>query len=226
MSPLKHSFSVVLLAAGEGSRLGKIPKSLLRVEEDTLLERQHLALSKAGAAKIVIVTGYYFSAVEAEIERWQTEPTHIVRNAQPERGQHSSVLLGLQSLVALDAARPPLPADQNLAPILIALVDQPLINAQDYQALVTAFYQRPPRASIVYPAVDGQRGNPVALSEQACRAVLQSGLTCRAYIDQHADQVHRFTTQNDHFIVDLDQAQDLEQFRLRTGKTLRLPNCL
>ena len=223
MSLVDTSFNVILLAAGEGSRLGRVPKSLLRISDDSLIERQVRALLGAGANKVVIVTGYFFLAIEADIERWRTDRIHVVRNLQPERGQQSSVLLGLQKLAELNASESDTPQKETTRPILIALVDQALMTTQDYQDSVMTFHQRPTTTTIVYPVVKGQRGNPVALSEQAFKAILESGLTCREYIDSHRDQVHRITSQNDHFIVDLDYPQDLEHFRQRTGLTLQLP---
>ena len=69
-----HRFRVVLLAAGQGSRLGGLPKSLLRLHDQTLLERQLRALIAAGATHIVVVTGFYYPEIEAELARFQPQP--------------------------------------------------------------------------------------------------------------------------------------------------------
>lgn len=209
-------FIAVLLAAGEGSRLGGIPKSLMRIGDQTLLERQIVALWNAGATLIVVVTGYFFSDIEAELKRvMETSAAHIqiTRNAEPERGQQSSVLLGLTTLAAHHA---------NL-PVLIALADQPLMQAADYAACVHAFHTRPPQSAIVYPIVNQQRGNPVMLSHPAMRIVLASGMTCRDYIYSHPEHVYRFATDCDHFVFDIDAPSDLGRFQQRTGMILALP---
>jgi len=209
-------FMALLLAAGEGSRLGRVPKCLLRVSDQTLLERQITALLTAGASNIVVVTGYFFSPVEAELTRIMDNcgaPLQIVRNPQPEQGQQSSVLLGLAALAE----------QHSQLPVLIALADQPLIEAADYSSCVHAFDKRPPERTIVYPVVNQQRGNPVILTHLVMRHVLASGMTCRDYIRSHPDKVHHFVTANDHFVFDIDAASDLDRFHALTGMTLSLP---
>jgi len=210
-------FMALLLAAGEGSRLGRVPKCLLKVCDQTLLERQITALQAAGASNIVVVTGYFFNPVEAELTRIMDTSgvtIQIVRNPKPEQGQQSSVLLGLAALAT----------QHTESPVLIALADQPLIAAADYSACLHAFVHRPPERSIVYPVVNQQRGNPVILTHLVVRQVLASGMTCRDYIRSHPDKVHHFVTANDHFVFDIDAASDLERFHARTGMTLSLPS--
>jgi CTP:molybdopterin cytidylyltransferase MocA len=216
MSLATHPFLALLLAAGEGSRLGRIPKSLLRVDDQTLLERQIFALFNAGAAHIVVVTGHFYSDIEAELQRVRklvAAPIQIVRNTQPERGQQSSVALGLTALAEHQTERP----------VLIALADQPLMQAADYNACMRAFYNRPDKRAIVYPIVSHQRGNPVILSAQIMRNVLASGMTCRDFIHAHPEYVYRFATDCDHFVFDVDAPSDLDRFKHRTGLTMILP---
>lgn len=208
-----EQFNALLLAAGEGSRLGRIPKGLLRIGDQTLISRQLVALQEAGASHIVVVTGYYFKEIEAEIRRMQNslEPSvEIVRNEQPERGQQSSVTLGLQALSQ----------HNHETPVLIALADQPLMASSDYQTCLRAFNNRPLDRSIVYPLYKGLRGNPVVVSAQTIRQVLASGVTCRDYIASHPELVHPFEADSDHFVFDIDKQNDIETFRLRTGLVL------
>ena len=54
----------LILAAGEGSRMGRMPKCLIRLEGQTLLERLRDALSSMGVARVVVVTGYHAEAIE------------------------------------------------------------------------------------------------------------------------------------------------------------------
>lgn len=209
-------FLALLLAAGEGSRLGRMPKSLLRIDEQTLLERQIFALLGAGVTHIVVVTGHFYSDIEAELQRildLVAAPIQIVRNAKPEQGQQSSVTLGLTALNE----------HQTELPVLIALADQPLMHAVDYTACMQAFYNRPDQYAIAVPIVNHQRGNPVVLSYQTMRNVLASGMTCRDYIQSHPEYVYHFATDCDHFVFDVDAPSDLDRFRQRTGLTMSLP---
>ena len=93
----RHSVvpAAVLLAAGEGSRLGGIPKSLLTLKGQSLLTRQLAALRLAKIEQIVVVTGYFHSLIEADLK---DQGVVVIRNPTPEAGQQSSVRLGLAHL--------------------------------------------------------------------------------------------------------------------------------
>lgn len=215
-APSLKSFRAVLLAAGQGARLGRLPKCLIHLNGLSLLKQQVNALLNAGASHIVVVTGYYYEDIEAELERilvQSQKPLQIVRHTHPEQGQQSSVSLGLETISAVETG----------SPILIALADQPLMEAADYQACVNAFYNRPLNRSIMYPIVNQHRGNPVLLSDSVAQQVIKSGMTCREFIRAHPEHVYRYATSCDHFIVDIDEKQDLETFKARTGMELTLP---
>lgn len=223
------SFCAILLAAGEGSRLGRIPKSLYRLENESLLVRQLLALTAAGADDIVLVTGYFYQAIEAEAQNaihalnHQLARIHLVRNHEPQRDQQSSVLLGLQASQDLQFIAAPNMLAQDEKTVMIALADQPLMEANDYRACIRFFHHRTTGRSMIYPVVTKNRGNPVVLSGHTVRHVLESGQSCKAYIDAHPEQVQHFISDNDHYIVDIDAPCDLQAFQQRTGFTLMAP---
>ena len=158
----------VLLAAGSGSRLGGRPKSLLELGGVPLIRRQLIALSGAGVYEVVVVLGHHADAIEASVSEF---PVTLARNLAPDDGQPSSVRIGLQALAGkLDA-------------VVIALADQPLINAQDITDLISAFKKRGD-ARMVVPRVNGEPGNPVifdaALREQWLAGDVSGGCICRA----------------------------------------------
>ena len=202
----------VLLAAGSGSRLGGRPKSLLEMGGVPLIRRQLIALSGAGVDEVVVVLGHHADAIEAAVSEF---PVTLARNLAPDDGQPSSVRIGLQALAGkLDA-------------VVIALADQPLINAQDITDLISAFKKRGD-AQMVVPRVDGEPGNPVifdaALREQWLAGDVNA--SCRRWREAHPDQVHWFDTANSRYRVDIDTPDDLQRFTERTGHTLRWPAAL
>ena len=202
----------VLLAAGSGSRLGHRPKSLLELGGVPLIRRQLIALSGAGVDEVVVVLGHHAEAIEAAVRDF---PVTLVRNPAPDDGQASSVRVGLAALGGkLDAA-------------LVALADQPLINAQDITALIGAFKQRG-AARMVVPRVGGEPGNPVIL-DASLRDEWLAGETdaaCRRWRLDHPDQVHWFDSDNQRYRIDIDTEQDLQRFAERTGHQLRWPAAL
>lgn len=200
----------VLLAAGEGSRMGGVPKCLLSLSGQSLLGRQSAAMSDAGVADVVVVTGYYHERIEPVAS---TLPVRIVRNPHPEAGQQSSVRLGIEALGA------------GYDVVLVALADQPLVGSAELNELISAFAQRPAGTQVLYPEVNGQRGNPVLFSGELVAAMLAPGmkLALRKYIDEHPDKVHIYRSSNERFILDLDTREDLAAFERRTGLALALP---
>jgi CTP:molybdopterin cytidylyltransferase MocA len=102
--------------------------------------------------------------------------------------------------------------------------DQPLIGASDLIELIGAFKKRP-AGHVVVPVVDGQRGNPIVLDDQAMAKILASGanLACRHLIERQPELVHAYETANTRFVTDLDTVEDMERLARRTGWRLELP---
>ena len=203
----------VLLAAGEGSRLGGVAKPLIRLQGVPLINRQLVALSGAGVEEVVIVTGHARAAVEAQVQAF---PVTLAHNEAFRDGQQGSVRVGLGALSG--------PFDA----VLVVLADQPLIGTDDLIELISAFKKRP-AGHVVVPrvTVDGQarRGNPIVLDDVARTQILagDAKLGCRHFIERHPELVHVHETTNTRFITDLDTLADIEQLANRTGWKLELP---
>jgi molybdenum cofactor cytidylyltransferase len=85
----------VLLAAGEGRRMGGVVKGLIRLQGVPLLRRQLIALSGAGVDEVVVVTGHAQAAVEKEVLGFTVTLAHNDAFAE---GQDGSVRFGLAAL--------------------------------------------------------------------------------------------------------------------------------
>jgi len=204
----------VLLAAGEGSRMGNIPKCLIQLDGQTLLQRQLIALTEAGVDEVVVVSGHHHLAVERELEALKSlSPMRVIRNAHANEGQARSVRLGIETL------------GSDFDAVIMALSDQPFIDSQDIKALIAAFKKRT-AGEIILPMFDGQRGNPIMLSGSVMKTILASGaeMVCRNFMDQHPELVHQWQTQNDHYVVDVDTPEDLKALSKNTGLIFSLPN--
>jgi molybdenum cofactor cytidylyltransferase len=199
----------VLLAAGEGRRMGGIAKPLIRLQGVPLIRRQLVALSGAGVDEVVVVTGFAREAVEEQVRSF---PVTLAHNAAYRDGQQGSVRVGLESLTGRFDA------------VFIALADQPLIGSADLTELIGAFKKRP-AGHLVVPVVDGERGNPILLDEYARSEILASATNvgCRQLIERRPDLVHAHLTDNQRFITDVDTAEDVEALARRTGWRLEVP---
>ncbi len=200
----------VLLAAGSGSRIGHRPKCLLEFGGEPLVRRLLRALADAGADPLVVVTGHHAERVEAAL---QGLPATLVRNRDPDAGQTASQRLGLAALSGRHDA------------VIVALADQPLIDAQDIATLVAAWAQRPAAVRVVYPEVGGQRGNPVIFAAEVREQILAggAGFGCRQWQAAHPEAVAPFVNGNLHYRIDIDAPEDLLRFERETGLPLRWP---
>ncbi|WP_215327069.1 NTP transferase domain-containing protein [Polynucleobacter sp. JS-Mosq-20-D10] len=198
--------AVLLLAAGEGSRLGKYPKVLLHQGGRTLLECFASAIQGFGLVEFIVVTGFHAQLVEPEIAKINSSlayPMKIIKNVSPEEGQSSSVRLGLETFRA------------DFDVLLVALSDQPEVGAREIQELLDEYAKREDGQEIILPMVEGRRGNPVLFSYKAVSGVLASpGMVCRVYMDAHPDKVRAMHTGNQAFVMDVDTPEDIQRHKL------------
>jgi CTP:molybdopterin cytidylyltransferase MocA len=132
----------VLLAAGQGSRLGQ-PKALVRFRGERLADRGIRLLRDGGADPVIMVTG----AANVEIPGVVT-----VHNPGWRSGMGSSLAAGLTAV----------PGSCTAA--VIALVDQPLVGVQAVRRLVAAY--RDDGAGVAVAAYGGVPRNPVLLARE------------------------------------------------------------
>ena len=203
----RMTVGAVLLAAGAGSRLGGRPKALLELGGVPLVVRQLIALSGAGVDEVAVVLGHHADAIEAAVAPF---PITLVRNATPDDGQPSSVRAGLSAL------------SPRLDAVMVVPVDQPLLDASDFSALIGAFKKRGD-AAMVMPRVADLPGNPVIFEAQLRDEWLAGAAdgACRRWRDAHPERVRWFDTDNAHYRVDVDTPEDLARFAATTGHELR-----
>lgn len=140
----------ILLAAGEGSRLGQ-PKALVEVAGQRLVDRGSRMLRDGGAAPIVVITGAAPVDVPGAL---------IVHNPAWASGMGSSLATGLSALQAL-------PGECDAA--VMALADQPLVGSESVRRLIAAHRAG---ASIAVAAYDGRPRNPVLIAREHWAEVL------------------------------------------------------
>jgi CTP:molybdopterin cytidylyltransferase MocA len=209
----KLRLAVLLLAAGDGSRLGSYPKALLRKDGYTLLERFSNTIQHFDPVQCIAVTGFHAQAIESELFKINaavTYPIKAIRNINPEKGQASSVRLGLESLII------------NFDALLVMLSDQPEIGTKEIQALLEEFSKRKGDEEIILPMVNGQRGNPVLFSKKAVLDTLSTlGMVCRSFMDTHPENVRVMETNNQGFVLDVDTPEDIQKYQLSLSAVLK-----
>jgi CTP:molybdopterin cytidylyltransferase MocA len=164
---MRHKIAGVLLAAGEGSRLGG-PKALVEVAGRRLVDRGVELLRDGGTAPVVVVTG----AVDVPLLGVIT-----VHNPDWRSGMGSSLATGLGALPDACAAA------------VVALVDQPLIGPGVVQRLIAAYLDG---AGIAVASYDGRLRNPVLLARDEWAGVMAlatGDVGARPYLQAHPDRV-------------------------------------
>jgi molybdenum cofactor cytidylyltransferase len=212
MNPLGKSpnssirLAVLLLAAGEGSRLGSHPKALLKRNGQSLLRRFCSSLAVFEPVEFIVVTGFHADLIESEIhsiEQASPFPINVVRNVSSKDGQATSVRLGLESL------------HSQYDVLLVALSDQPGIGAPEVQALLDEYSHKENDQEVILPIVDQRRGNPVLFSYAAVNDILAiPGMVCRPYMDKHPEQVRLLKTHLQAFVLDVDTFEDIQREKL------------
>jgi molybdenum cofactor cytidylyltransferase len=205
----------LVLAAGAGSRMGNRPKCLLQLNGVNLLERQLQALTLAGASPIRVVLGHHAERIlqDGALARWAAQP---VLNPLPDDGHVSSLRTGLRAL----------PTD--LDAVLVALADQPLIDAPAVLALLQAFAQRPAGTQMLQPSLHGLPGNPVVFSGAVMAQILAGGeqMGARQWMQAHPEAVYRWETPHSHYRLDVDNESDRQAVEQLTGQSLSWPSDL
>lgn len=186
----------LLLAAGEGSRLGR-PKALVEVGGQTLAERGVTLLRDGGADPVLIVTG----AVPLEVPS-----AHAVDNPDWRTGMGSSLAAGLR---ALGAGGTPVTGDLDRSAVVVALADQPLVGAEAVRRLIAAWRDG---ASVAVAAYDGKPRNPVLIAREHWDSVIElaAGDTgARPFLRAHPELVRLVECGDTGSPYDVDTPEDL-----------------
>ena len=114
----------VLLAAGEGARLGGRAKGAIEIEGEPLLLRGLRILSEVGVDEVVVVTGHYQSDLAPLLTRARSlfNDDCLVNVTQPtaDHLQSDSLRLGVAGL------------SQAVDAVIVLPVDMPALTRQDF----------------------------------------------------------------------------------------------
>lgn len=157
----------LLLAAGEGSRLGR-PKALVELDGERLVDRGVRLLRHGGCGPVLVVTG----AVSVEVIG-----AVVVPNPNWREGMGSSLRTGL-------AALPP-----DCQAVVVALVDQPRISPAAVRRLIDT---RAAGARIAVAAYGGRPRNPVLIGREDFAAIAESAVGdvgARVFLRGHQELV-------------------------------------
>jgi molybdenum cofactor cytidylyltransferase len=181
--------AAVILSAGASSRMGR-PKALLPYREGTFLE--HLIEvthhPRIGVTRVVLGAGAEVIRALAKLE-----PSTVVLNPEWEKGQLSSICVGLRSLEGMD-----------LDGMVLCPVDHPLVSARLVSDLIEHFYAD--KKSIVVPTFNTRRGHPVIFSRSLFSELLAAPANegARAVVWAHPGDIGEVPTDEEGVVLNLN----------------------
>ena len=213
----------ILLAAGEGSRFGQ-PKALVELDGQTLAERGIDMLLAGGADPVLVVTGAAQIELDPKTPKDPKAPKgaqapgheiHTVYNGEWRTGMGSSLCAALRALSQAgepDAAeRSAAVLPQDVAAVVVALADQPLVGAEAVARLIAAHRAG---ASVAVAAYQGQPRNPVLLAREHWPEVIATATGdqgARAFLRARPDLVTLIECGDTGRPDDIDTTADLER---------------
>ncbi len=117
------NISILLLAAGSSSRMGR-PKQLLLVEGEPLLLRTLRIALASKATNTVVVLGYQAKEIQSILN---TQPVSVIVNPQWEKGMGNSFKFGLAEILKLKP---------DTSAVLTLVCDQPLLTTHHLDELL------------------------------------------------------------------------------------------
>lgn len=193
---MKHSdLGVVVLAAGQGSRMGAV-KPLLPWKKGTLLTHC-LKNATHFSNDIIVVVGAYAEQIKASLNF--PHPYKLVENKLWATGMGSSITVGVTELTKIT----------TIKKILIVLVDQPLITINYLEQLIARYEND---KSLVVSNYKGVPGVPAVFGEFYFGALqqLNSNNGAKGLLLEHKNLL-TYLPESD-LLIDLDTPEVYQQY--------------
>jgi len=213
------SYCGVILAAGASTRMGH-EKALLpwppqtvappTSVRDTFLCRQIDLLRRSSELVLVILGANYESLAPVVY----AAGAFALRNAEPERGQFSSLRLGVQEVL-----------NRGRDTAIVSTVDRPPATLAAVEQLKHFFNESPSEVWAVVPEFGGRHGHPMVAGRELIGAWLAAPPSATARDVEHAHQPHiRYVTVEDPLVVaDVNTPEEYERLVLSVAPVTSTP---
>jgi CTP:molybdopterin cytidylyltransferase MocA len=186
----------VVLAAGEGNRIGH-PKALLRTDRDdeSFVQRACGVLRAGGVTEVVVIV----SPAIVDSVMALNPGGRVLTNTEPARGQLSSLLIAIDALGAKTQA------------IAVLPVDVPLVRPETVRALIDVWSRT--RLPVVRPASGGRHGHPVIFDRGIFHEIMATPLAggARPLVRRHATADGDVFTEDKGAFCDIDTVEDYHE---------------
>jgi molybdenum cofactor cytidylyltransferase len=185
----------IVLAGGGSRRMGR-PKALLRVGDESFLERAIGILDRGGCNEVVVV----LNDDDPEIHRLaQSSGARTTRGGGAATEQVESLRSGLRAL------------KRRVDAVVVIPVDHPLARPDTVAALIAAF--RRCGAPIVRPSYNGQPGHPVLFGSAVFPEFLEADLAegARTVARRHEQEIEEVSVDDRGVVLDVDTPEEYEE---------------
>ncbi|MEI6209187.1 MAG: molybdenum cofactor cytidylyltransferase [Desulfuromonadales bacterium] len=199
----------IILAAGEGSRMGAI-KQMLPFNGKTILQRVVDNAITSSLQSVVVVVGHCADLI---VPTLNGNTVTVVINGAYKSGQCSSIKAGMGTV------------PEGVDAVLFILGDQPLVTPDTINLLLNAY--RTSGAPIVLPTFNGIRGNPVLFSRETFRRLelLDCDSGARPLFDEYPGRILQVPVDDCSIQFDIDTEEDyrrLCEFELEQDSKIRM----
>ena len=153
-----NNTGIIILAAGNSSRLGK-SKQLLFYKEKTLLQHIIDEAINAFLQPVVVVTGANSEPISEAINH---QPIHVVNNKHWQEGMASSIVAGLCAISSIHKKK---------EDVMIAVCDQPFVSSTLFTSLCNK--RKESNKGIVACTYANTTGTPVLFAPAYFEELLQ-----------------------------------------------------
>ena len=169
------NIGIIILAAGESSRLGQ-PKQMLKYGDLTLLEHCIHVAHGSNANPIIVVVGAHADLVSSRVD----DKTHFVTNGHWQEGMASSIRCGIRAALELDP---------SMEGAIFMVCDQPYVTSLLLNTLIAA--HQTTSKPIVASGYDNTVGPPAFFKKKFFPELLQlnGDVGAKSVIKQHAGEV-------------------------------------
>jgi len=188
----------IILAAGEGKRMGKV-KLTLPLGDKQLIEWVLQAVKLAPLDKYFLVVRPEDKEMIKTGEKWGAE---IVLNSEYRSGMSSSIKKALHQI-----------SSEELEGFFVILGDQPFINPSLLYKMLRAF--TPGKKEMIVPFYKVRQGNPVFFDvywkDELMK--LSGDVGGRVLIKAHPERIKRFKISDESILLDIDREEDYEKIK-------------
>lgn len=200
---LKIRSAAVIPAAGFSSRMGDL-KQLLKIGNQTMVERTIGLCTEAGVDEVVVVLGHRAAEIAPVVEK---TGARLLLNPDFSRGMFSSIRHGVKALAPGSEA------------FFLLPVDIPLVTPATLVHLADT-YRTHPAIRICYPSFDNRRGHPPLIDMELTRPLLayDGADGMRGFLRKYEDVSLEVSVEDSFITLDADTPADFEHLVRVSGK--------